>query len=88
MANFPERVDVLVVGAGPAGSCAARQAASAGLDVLIVDRKSRAGEPMQCAEFVPRPAVQYLDDTACVVQQATFDKADQLGLSSAVLMAK
>lgn len=47
------RVDVLVVGLGPAGSRAAWSAARAGLRVLAVDRKRAAGTPVQCAEFVP-----------------------------------
>ena len=50
-----QRVDVLVVGAGPAGSTAAYQAASAGLRVLVVDHKKQFGHPVQCAEFVPAP---------------------------------
>jgi flavin-dependent dehydrogenase len=33
-----ERADVLVVGAGPAGSTVARALVGAGLDVLVVDR--------------------------------------------------
>lgn len=45
--------DVLVVGLGPAGACAARAAASAGLRVIGIDRKAEAGIPVQCAEFVP-----------------------------------
>lgn len=48
-------VDVLVIGLGPAGSAAAWAAARAGLSVLAVDRKRRLGEPVQCAEFLPRP---------------------------------
>jgi geranylgeranyl reductase family protein len=47
------RVDVLVLGLGPAGASAAAQAARAGLQVLAVDRKREAGLPVQCAEFVP-----------------------------------
>jgi geranylgeranyl reductase family protein len=35
----PERTDVLVVGAGPAGSAAAAWAARAGLDVVLADRQ-------------------------------------------------
>ena len=46
-------VDVLIVGLGPAGACAAAAAALAGLRVLAIDRKSVAGVPVQCAEFVP-----------------------------------
>lgn len=45
--------DVIVVGAGPAGSTAARTAANAGLKVLMVERKTRPGFPVQCAEYVP-----------------------------------
>lgn len=46
-------VDVLVLGLGPAGARAAAAAARAGARVLAVDRRSVAGEPVQCAELVP-----------------------------------
>ena len=46
-------IDVLVVGLGPAGSCAALEAARRGCAVLAVDRKHEPGRPVQCAEFVP-----------------------------------
>ncbi|MBI5014481.1 MAG: NAD(P)/FAD-dependent oxidoreductase [Deltaproteobacteria bacterium] len=45
--------DVLVVGAGPAGAVAAREAARAGARVLLVERKREVGVPVRCAEFVP-----------------------------------
>lgn len=45
--------DIAVIGLGPAGASAAAAAASQGLTVTGVDRKQRAGEPVQCAEFVP-----------------------------------
>lgn len=41
---------VVVVGAGPAGSTAARFLSEMGHDVLLVDRKEVVGEPRQCAE--------------------------------------
>ncbi len=47
------KYDVLVVGAGPAGATAGWVLARAGLKVLIVDFKKKAGVPVQCAEFVP-----------------------------------
>lgn len=49
----PQQCDVLVVGGGPAGGAAARKAAELGADVLLVERKSVIGEPVQCAEFIP-----------------------------------
>ncbi|MDL2260695.1 geranylgeranyl reductase family protein [Methanimicrococcus sp. OttesenSCG-928-J09] len=45
--------DVVVVGAGPAGSVAAKYAALGGVDVLFVDRKREIGTPIQCAGFTP-----------------------------------
>ena len=46
-------VDVLVLGLGPAGACAARYAALRGCRVVAVERKRSPGVPVQCAEFVP-----------------------------------
>ncbi|MGA7075106.1 MAG: NAD(P)/FAD-dependent oxidoreductase [Halobacteriota archaeon] len=44
--------DVIVVGAGPGGSTAARHAAAA-CDVLLVEKRQAIGEPVRCAEGVP-----------------------------------
>lgn len=40
LSELPERCDVLVVGAGPAGSAAANVLAKAGLDVVLIDQRS------------------------------------------------
>lgn len=45
--------DVLVVGAGPAGSSAALAAAREGARVVVVDRRRVIGVPVQCAEYIP-----------------------------------
>ena len=47
-----DEYDVIVVGAGPAGSIAARNAASE-CDVLLLEKRQEIGEPVRCAEGVP-----------------------------------
>jgi geranylgeranyl reductase family protein len=47
-------IDVLIVGGGPAGSSAARAAAEAGASVLVIEKRARIGEPVRCAEYIPR----------------------------------
>ncbi len=41
--------DVVVVGAGPAGSAAAESCAKAGLNVLLIEEQAHIGVPVQCA---------------------------------------
>lgn len=64
-----ERTDVLVIGLGPAGACAAAEAARAGCSVIAVDRRSEPGQPVQCAEFVPSMIGMDVEDLAPVVTQ-------------------
>ncbi|MGO9569965.1 MAG: geranylgeranyl reductase family protein [Desulfomonilaceae bacterium] len=45
--------DILVVGAGPAGSMAAAAAAREGAKTVLIDAKVRIGEQPHCGEFVP-----------------------------------
>ncbi|MCX7995892.1 MAG: NAD(P)/FAD-dependent oxidoreductase [candidate division WOR-3 bacterium] len=49
--------DLIVVGAGPAGSSAALTAAREGLSVLLVEEHPRVGIPLQCAEGLSRSTV-------------------------------
>jgi digeranylgeranylglycerophospholipid reductase len=66
-----ERYDVVVVGAGPGGSSAARFAARGGARTLLVDQRPELGQPVQCGEFLPTPA-ELGDLFACpdVIQEA------------------
>jgi digeranylgeranylglycerophospholipid reductase len=47
-------VDVLVVGAGPAGSTVAERLARLGRSVLVLEEHARVGYPVQCAGLVSR----------------------------------
>jgi len=61
--------DIVVVGAGPAGSSAAKAAAQKGAKVLLIDRRQRVGVPVQCAEFVPQWVFRYAHFSAtCILQ--------------------
>ncbi|MDE4077455.1 NAD(P)/FAD-dependent oxidoreductase [Methanosphaera sp. Vir-13MRS] len=46
--------DILVVGAGPSGSLAAKEAALHRAKVILIDRKSAIGSPKRCAEGVSK----------------------------------
>ncbi|MEN0006285.1 MAG: NAD(P)/FAD-dependent oxidoreductase [Bacteroidota bacterium] len=50
--------DLVIVGAGPAGSTVARLASEAGLDVLIIDKRQELGAPIQCSGAVSRHALE------------------------------
>jgi len=54
------KCDVLVVGAGPAGSSAARAAAEAGANTIFVDKKKEIGVPVQCAEGLGEYLIPFL----------------------------
>jgi len=50
--QFKEKYDLIVVGAGPGGSVAAKEAAEKGLSVLLLERDREIGLPIRCAEAV------------------------------------
>ena len=54
MKAVPADYDAAVVGAGPAGSCAAHRLAAAGMKVLLIEQRRSVGENIQCAEYVPQ----------------------------------
>ncbi len=49
--------DIIVVGAGPAGSCAAWRAALEGLSVLLIEKEPEIGFPVRCAEGISQRGV-------------------------------
>lgn len=50
--------DLIVIGAGPGGSMAAKTAAEEGLDVLLIEKRQEIGAPVRCAEGVSREALE------------------------------
>jgi digeranylgeranylglycerophospholipid reductase len=56
-----ERYDVVVVGAGPAGSTTAKTAAENGLDVLLIERNAEIGVPVKCAEGVSKELERFVE---------------------------
>lgn len=65
--------DVLVVGAGPAGSTAAKRASEEGLKVLMIERKAAVGLPIRCAGYIPRLLSKKTTfDSKAVIQKIDF----------------
>jgi digeranylgeranylglycerophospholipid reductase len=52
--------DVLVVGAGPAGSMTARYAAMNGCDTILIEKRQEIGSPVRCGEGLAR---HFVEDT-------------------------
>ncbi|HLF26191.1 MAG TPA: NAD(P)/FAD-dependent oxidoreductase [Anaerolineae bacterium] len=50
--------DVVVIGAGPAGSIAARTTAQAGLATLLIEKRQEIGSPVRCGEAVGRETIE------------------------------
>jgi digeranylgeranylglycerophospholipid reductase len=60
------RYDLVVVGAGPAGSTAAKVGAERGLAVLLVEKRQEIGSPVRCAEGINREMLlSFVDPEDC-----------------------
>lgn len=53
----PETFDIIVIGCGPAGACAAAAAAKEGASVLVLEEHDKIGVPLQCAEGLSRSTI-------------------------------
>ena len=56
--KFPDSVDVLVVGLGPAGSAICKTCAKTGLNVLGVEKRPEIGAPKRCAEGLSKGSLE------------------------------
>jgi digeranylgeranylglycerophospholipid reductase len=54
------KCDLIVVGAGPAGSMAAKTSAEKGLDVVLLEKRQEIGDPVRCGELVYKEALSKL----------------------------
>lgn len=77
-----EAYDVVVVGAGPAGSLAAHAAAARGVSVLLVEKRPAIGVPVRCAEgIVTADLAEFMDPDpkwiSAVIRKARFIAPDK-----------
>ena len=56
--HLEREYDVVVVGAGPAGSSVARFCSEKGLSVLVVEKRQEIGSPKRCGEGLSKSAVE------------------------------
>jgi digeranylgeranylglycerophospholipid reductase len=56
--EIPKQVDVVVVGAGPAGSSAAKTCAENGLKVLMFEKRPEIGSPKRCGEGLSKTSLE------------------------------
>lgn len=66
--------DIIVVGAGPAGSMAARFAAEQGVSVLMLEKDRDVGYPVRCGEAISRAGVEEFITPNDKWINATIDK--------------
>jgi digeranylgeranylglycerophospholipid reductase len=66
-----DEFDVIIVGAGPAGSSAARKLAQMGLSVMVYDRRAEMGNPKRCGEGLEKKAEQLIGPipARCIAQR-------------------
>jgi digeranylgeranylglycerophospholipid reductase len=47
------KYDIVIIGGGPGGAVAAKTCAEKGLNVLLIEKRSKIGDPVRCGELIP-----------------------------------
>jgi digeranylgeranylglycerophospholipid reductase len=79
--NLKRGYDIIVVGAGPAGSMAARFAAEQGVSVLMLEKDRDVGYPVRCGEAVSKAGVEEFIEPdskwiAAIISKFSFNAPD------------
>ena len=82
--------DIIVVGAGPAGSTAAKYACMNGAKTLIIEKRKEVGIPVRCGEFLPTlsevydlmPEAEDIDELFDIKESLISRKTDKLRVIS------
>lgn len=61
VSDMTRKYDVIVVGAGPSGTTAARLSAKSGLSTLLIEEQAHIGYPVQCAGLLSNSAFEECD---------------------------
>lgn len=63
--------DVIIVGAGPAGTCCAKKLAENGFSVIVYDRRREIGSPKRCGEGLSESIKDYIGEIPerCIAQR-------------------
>ncbi len=82
-----KKYDIIVVGAGPAGTTTARKASEEGASVLILEKKRDIGIPVRCAEGVSEQSLRDLIDVedswiAQIITKSKFVSPDGTEIES------
>ncbi len=81
MSDSPRVVDNLVIGGGLAGAMAALRLASAGREVMLVE-KERAAHHKVCGEFLSREALRYLEQAGLMPRDLGAAEINSVRLST------
>ena len=73
------KCDILVIGGGPAGACAAMEAQKRGAKAIIVEKDKKVGSLLRCAEYIPRALLGEIKLNSAIFIQDTDEMKTYIG---------